>query len=270
MIILARLNRSAVSLFAHALAPDHEVRHAGSWSDVVAALPAGDVGVVVFDPAADPPGMADLGRLLAFGVPAVTYVDLNARGVRATLQLAPLGVRDLVIRGVEDDPESIRRIVEGVAGTAYGDRLVARLAEEGVRLPEPLWRALRALFRRPQDFVSVAALSSAAGLTRRSLDRRLEQQGLATASDLLAIARALLAYRMLRESSDPVYAVARRLGYRMARQLARQFAVVTNMPPSMIRNALPPDRFLELVAGVLRGRARTRAPTSPRPYARSA
>jgi AraC-like DNA-binding protein len=84
------------------------------------------------------------------------------------------------------------------------------------------------------DEVSVEAVARAAGMTRRTLQRRLAAAGL-TFSALLDATRADLAMRLLTETTAPVAEIALRLGYANAPALTRAVRRWTGTTPIAIR-----------------------------------
>lgn len=103
--------------------------------------------------------------------------------------------------------------------------------------------------------VSVDAVAKSAGMTRRTLQRRLASEGL-TFSDVLDSTRAELATRLLTEGAVPLGEVASRLGYANAPALTRAVRRWTGTTPRAIgegRMAEPEKRHAAAADGGAEG-----------------
>lgn len=145
----------------------------------------------------------------------------------------------------------------GRVDAAAAPRLVmeipARVADSGLAAPgdrhaPPVWTALQAdgafldslrwtiaAMLGPEE-VRVDAVATAAGMTRRTLQRRLASEGL-TFSDVLDSTRADLATRLLTGGAVPFGDIASRLGYANAPALTRAVRRWTGKTPRAIREA---------------------------------
>ncbi|WP_333835082.1 helix-turn-helix transcriptional regulator [Rubrimonas sp.] len=123
----------------------------------------------------------------------------------------------------------------------------ARLAPlTGAHTPPPEWTTLHAdgdllqslrwtiaAMLGPEE-VSLDSVAAAAGVTRRTLQRRLAAEGL-TFSELLDGTRLDLAIRLLTQSAAPLGEVASRLGYANAPALTRAVRRWTGATPRAVR-----------------------------------
>lgn len=97
--------------------------------------------------------------------------------------------------------------------------------------------------------VSIDAVARAAGMTRRTLQRRLAAQGL-TFSELLDTTRADAAMRMLAEGAAPLCDVASRLGYANASALTRAMRRWTGKTPRAFQETAPAKQADRIAAPV--------------------
>ncbi|WP_333835320.1 helix-turn-helix transcriptional regulator, partial [Rubrimonas sp.] len=134
----------------------------------------------------------------------------------------------------------------------------ARLAPlTGAPAPPPEWTTLHAdgyLLQSLRwtiaamlgpDEVGLDAVAAAAGMSRRTLQRRLAAEGF-TFSELLDATRADLAMRLLTEGRAPLGEVASRLGYANAPALTRAVRRWTGATPRTVREkaaAAPGNRI---------------------------
>lgn len=130
------------------------------------------------------------------------------------------------------------------AGDPGGFRPLARtLADQALRLESaaPLaTRVRRQILRRlGQEPVDQSEVAAALGLSRRTLRRRLEAEGLLF-SELLADCRIRAALRLLADRAVAIPAIAEQLGYSDATAFERAFRNRTGATPAQCRRRLRP------------------------------
>jgi len=179
--------------------------------------------------------------------------------MRALLPVAAAGVRDVIVRGVDDDAVTVRRLIGRLARETLGGRVLARLVPTLRPMPAALRDAVAAMFVHPGPQAPAETpdeLAARAGLTRRSLDRWVARCGIASARLLVAAPQLVLAYDQLRRQDASVAGVAARLGYGSARRLEEQCVALLQVRPTALRAAMEPAQFVEALArGLLAPRA---------------
>lgn len=254
--VLARLSPPLLSQLRAALRHEHSLAVADDWRVLTRAVRRQPVDVAVVDPRAD--GVLRTGELRALllmhpSLPVLMYSSLSAETVHVTAELAPLGLQHVVLRTFDDDALRLRELLERMVVYGVADELLMRLSSRLAEGPVVLGRAVERLFREPQHFGSVNDLAAAADLTRRSLDRWLERQGVASARVLIAVARLARAYHYLRDPGYMAEDVARKMGYASPRLFASQTREATGLNPSVLRQELSQDIFTERLAALLFG-----------------
>jgi len=188
-------------------------------------------------------------------VAIVAYVPFTVAGMRAVHGLTRIGATEIIIRGVDDSAELLTAAIHRALSASLADSVVSDVRDSLRFTAGALGTAVELLFRRPERFRSVSDLASAAGITRRSLDRCLARAGLAPARTLLACARANVAFHLLAGGQVRKTRAASLVGYPSARSLTRELRELTGRSAADI----PAQLSLEAFAALLRRRL-TRSP----------
>jgi AraC-like DNA-binding protein len=259
---LAFLPSSALAQLLRALPPPHRVSSAGDWRTVVSVIRRRDFDVAVIDPSVggDNGTTQRINALVdtlghSSGIPIVAYVSVTAASIRtaqACARLVPREVSNVVVRGVDDSPDTFSATIHQVVAASAANDIVIAAGYPFGALPAPVARAVEALFHRPERVRSVSALASEAHTTRRSLDRWLARTGLAPARTLLACARANAAFHLLAAGHVRTSRAAAMLGYPSPRALARELHSLTGHAPSAIADRLTPAEFSAVISKQLR------------------
>ena len=214
------------------------------------ALTAGRADLLLVDPRLVPPRSMEsfIEAVRHAGTPVLAHTQLTSLGMRALLALSRAGIRDVLIRGVDDDAPSLRRAIDKLRQETLGGRVLGALAPALQLLPEPLRAAVATRFIRPDAADTPHRLAAHAGMNRRSLDRWVARSGIASARLLVAAPKLLLAYDQLRQPDSSVAEVAALVGYSSPRSLERQCQVLLGTRPSALRRAMPPDAFAAALA----------------------
>jgi AraC-like DNA-binding protein len=217
--------------------------------------------VAVVDPSTEPtvpvPGVPALGidvvEFIAAIVPVVVYATLTPRTARFMSHTNASAVRQLVLHGIDDDPERLRQIIEGLgasdADTVLVRPIIAALSASGA--PPALGAAIRLLFRTPRRFRSAADLATASGLSRRWVNECLALAGLAPARIFVIAARVWRAYHDLQMPGTSVGAVAARLSYPDVKSFRRHARSSTGIPPSEWNARLTADQCTSCLATLI-------------------
>ena len=254
MNVVVRLPPLLLSHLRVVLGREHNVFAVNRWDELAEEARSKSADLVVADPRAD--GTVRLEELRtvirAFpSLPVVIYTILAPETLGATVELAKLGVRHVVLRNFDDEPRRFRDLLERQPAYVMSDAVLASLARPLGMVPAELARAIERLFRVPQQFKGVNDLANAAAMNRRSLDRWLERAGLASARMLVLGARLLRAYFYMQDPGRSLDEVVERLGYGSSRLFARQVRAATGLTPTTLRQRVPPDEFVALLTARL-------------------
>ena len=214
------------------------------------------VDVLVVDPqfdAADDPG-ADRIRAVRNryrSLPMIVYSVLAAQTLLPLVELGREGMEQLILYGLDDDPQHLRQMLERQPGILLSERLLGRLHRPLSRIPEGAAHAVERLIRNPAAFRGVTDVALAAGLPRRSLYRHLGRAGLGSPRELVAGARLLRAYAFLREPSYSLDAVASHVCFTDADAMSRAMKWGVGSTPGRARDRMGPDEFVERLAARL-------------------
>jgi AraC-like DNA-binding protein len=250
-------------LLAHlrvAVGRDHEIVPTESWDELVSLVCTRAIDVAVVDPRAEGTlAVVEIQRLFARfpTLPVVVYTRLAPDTMKATVELAKRGLQHVVLHKFDDDPRRFRELLERQPAYAMSDAVLARLADELSEMPASLSRAIVRLFEAPAGFEDVEGLASAAGMTRRHVNRWLERVGLASARTLIIAARLVRAYHYMRDPGYLLEDVAQKMGYSTHRMFIRQARELLGLTPTDMRDRLQPEEFVGTLAALLRHRAAT-------------
>ena len=116
------------------------------------------------------------------------------------------------------------------------------------------------LFRAPSRFRNAQDLSAASGTILRTLYRQLELAGIHSPRLLVAAARLLKVYALLRDPGRQIKEVAATVGYHSQYQLTQHMRAFTGHTPRTVRAYIEPDQFVALLAEGVRHRVPYRRP----------
>ena len=242
-----------------ALLPDDSLRalqRALGKQDVIArAIDVGsltrgvtdDVDAVVVDPSmlSDAEWARVRPVLESPAVPVMLYAPLDATTVRRVIAASAVGVHELLLRNVDDDPAAIRIRLEKLRSPTPPARVLARLAERIANLPDSVQRATVPLFCAGRVPRWADELARAATLPRRSIDRWMGRAGLSGTASLLDVARLARVWSPLVEQKLPPAVVAGRGGFRRARMLAVHARRIVGVSPAHFGSRLTAEEFVE-------------------------
>ena len=213
------------------------------WPDVETAVRSRDDAVLFLDPLTVDHA-AERAIRLRERYPRVTvviYTSLEPTHLHGVVALAREGFTERVIRGFDDTPERLKRLVDDCVSFSSG-RELAMLEPIVSRLPAPLARAVQDMFRRPRCFRSTLDLAAAAGVSSRAVFRQLKAAGFHSPRRLIASARVIRAFHLLSGGGRSGQEVASRLGYRSVDQLSQHFTELAGCTASDVRRGnIAPD-----------------------------
>lgn len=252
MEVAAHLSPPLLAHLRAALLNEHILIQAECWDDLATALRTRPIDVAVIDPNVDGRAQVDEIRVLLGrhpSVPVIIYLmALTPEALQSTVLLARLGVTNVVLRGFDDEPRRLLQLIQSVSAYASSDSLLHALAPRLDDAPALLRGTLERLFTAPHTFRSVGDLAQAAGMTRRNLDRWLESHDLASARMLLLGARIARAIYYMQDPGCLLDDISRKLGYESPRLFARQVRAATGVMPSVLRETMEPEKFMERLA----------------------
>jgi AraC-like DNA-binding protein len=275
--IAAYLAAPELARFRVIVGPDHAIHAVRTVAELEVVVRRRAIDVLVIDPQFPRNAELDLlGALLArhAALPVVAYVAVSAEGMRRTLMLTAFGLRHVVLRSYEDEPDGFWTVIARARSDTLTESLLGRLGPQLDALPVSLAGATRMLFRAPHTVRNVATLARLAGFQRRTCSRALARVGLVPGRFLVRAARVLRAYHYLRGGTDRVADVAARLGYGTPDALVTASRSITGLRPSVLARTLGPEALVAHMAKRLSRRPATRddspgtdAPTDHQPVA---
>jgi AraC-like DNA-binding protein len=192
---------------------------------------------------------AALAELAEARTPVLLYGKLSAHTARRIVRAEREGAVELVLRGVDDAPEVMARKLAAVRRPEPSTILLSLLAPRIAELPEPLQTAVVPLFCGAPVPRWVNELADAAGLARRTLDRRMKEDAeLRGSAALLDAARLARVWEPLVEERWPLGDVARTLGFGQQRVLVSHVRRLLRVSPGELGVLLTRERFAAQLA----------------------
>ncbi|HJQ19078.1 MAG TPA: helix-turn-helix domain-containing protein [Gemmatimonadaceae bacterium] len=214
------------------------------------------VDVLVVDPVADGASRVDVIEEVHRqfpSLPIVIYTMLSPPSMRAIVQLGRIGLEHVVFQRFDDERQRFLEYLERMPAQMLSDQLLELLRPELEQLPVALVRAIEQLFRTPSRFRNTQDLSAAGGTILRTLYRQLDAAGIHSPRLLVASARLLRAYALLRDPGRQIKDVAAKVGYHSQYHLTQHMRTLTGHTPRDVRTYIEPEQFvLLLVEGIRR------------------
>jgi AraC-like DNA-binding protein len=249
--VAAYLSRQLLAHLTIVVGPQHTLITAGTWDELRAAVPRNVPDVLIVDPVADGNARIDVIEEIHRqypSLPIVIYTALSASSMRAIHALGRMGLEHVVLSRFDDERRRFLELLERVPGQALSDQMLRSLAPELALLPVAMIRAVEQLFRSPSRFRNAQDLSAAAGTILRTLYRQLEVAGVHSPRLLVASARLLRAYALLRDPGRQIKEVAAKVGYHSQYQLTQHMRILTGHTPRSVRAHIEPEDFVALLA----------------------
>jgi AraC-like DNA-binding protein len=253
--VVAYLPRQLHQHLTIVLGSQHSLIPAEGWEDLRAAVLQRVTDILVVDPVADGNPRTDV--ILEIhrqfpSLPIVIYTALNASSMRAILALGRAGIEHVVLNRFDDERRRFLELLERVPAQALSDRMLRLLAPELAKLPVTMVRAIEQMFRSPARFRNTQDLSAAAGTILRTLYRQLDMAGIHSPRLLVAAARLLRVYALLRDPGRQIKEVAAKVGYHSQYQLTQHMRALTGHTPRTVRTYIEPNQFVTLLADGVR------------------
>jgi hypothetical protein len=183
--------------------------------------------------------------LITPDTPVLLYARLDKDSVRRIVAASSVGVHELLLREVDDDPVAIRRRLESLRRPPAPVRVLARLAPRIAEMPAPLQGAALPLFCAAPVPRWADDLALAARMSRRSMDRWMDNAGLAGTAALLDVARLARVWEPIVEEKVAPADVAIAGGYRRLRMLALHSRRLVGVSPALLAKEVSEDEFVD-------------------------
>ena len=267
MDVVAYLPRQLEQHLKIVLGSQHTLIPAGGWDELRTTVLQHVTDVLVVDPNADGTPRTEVIREIHEqfpSLPIVIYTSLAAGSTRAILELGRSGIEHVVLNRFDDERRRFLELIERIPAQSLSDEMLRLLAPELAKLPVTMVRAIEQMFRSPSRFKNAQDLSSAAGTLLRTLYRQLDAAGIHSPRLLVAAARLIRVYALLRDPGRQIKEVAAKAGYHSQYQLTQHMRALTGHTPRTVRAYIEPEQFVTLLAeGVRRTmqakRVRTRS-----------
>lgn len=233
-----------------ALGADDHLHLALDWAHAERLLRREAVDVCVVDPslaAEDPAPIVALWEAFR-STPFVLYTALQSGTAAPIAALGRAGIETLVLEGVDDAPALLHATLAGQPGVALAAQLQERLRPALRQVPPAVAHAIVRVIRTPAAFHGVPDLAAAAGVSRRTIYRECARARLASPRELIAAARALRAYALLRESDHAIEDVAETLRFSSAHHLTKTMRWACGLTTARARERIAPAELVALVA----------------------
>jgi AraC-like DNA-binding protein len=235
----------------------HAVHAALDWAHADSIIKRQPVDVLVVDPQFDGAELPRSDRIRAArhryrALPMVVYSTLSAQTMRTLVELGTEGLGQIILYGLDDDPRHLRQMLELQPGILLSEQLIGGLRDLLNYTPAAVAAAVERSIRNPAAYANVGEMATAAGVPRRSFYRHLERAGLASPRELLAGARVLRAYALLRVPGSTLEQVSAQLGFSDVDGMAESMKALVGITPGRARVRVAPDEFVRLVMQRLR------------------
>lgn len=253
MHVAACVQPAKLSRLQGAAGDRHRVHAALDWAHADSIIRRQPVDLLVVDPQFDTPAEARSDRIRAVrnryrSLPMIVYSTLAAQTLRPIVELGRDGMEQLILFGLDDDPQHLRQMLERQPGNVLSEQLLNHLQLPLGRVPVPVASALERLIRNPSVVRGVPDLAAAAGVPRRSLYRHMERAGFVTPREFVSGARLLRGYSFLREPAYSLEAVADHVRFTDSDALTKAMKWGVGMTPGRARDRMGPQEFVARLA----------------------
>ncbi len=255
MDVVAYLPRQLEQHLKIVLGSQHTLIAAGGWDELRTTVLQHVTDVLVVDPSADGTPRTDIIREIHQqfpSLPIVVYTSLAAGSTRAILDLGRSGIEHVVLNRFDDERRRFLELIERIPAQSLSDEMLRLLAPELAKLPVTMVRAIEQMFRSPSRFRNAQDLSSVAGALLRTLYRQLDAAGIHSPRLLVAAARLIRVYALLRDPGRQIKEVAAKAGYHSQYQLTQHMRALTGHTPRTVRAYIEPEQFVTLLAAGVR------------------
>jgi AraC-like DNA-binding protein len=253
MLVLAAVPDMQFQRLRAAVAPRFSVARASTWDDALETIRSRLVEIAMVDPALG--GIAssqEIERLhLLFpSLRLILYTSMTPQLAPVLLTLGQYGIRQVVLRSVDDHPDVLLNLVSAEAMNAASHRLLDQLTAALAPLPAELRWVLEDALRSPGTVQTVQQVAALARVDRGTCARWFARAGLPSPRHILAAARVLYAHRLLQDPGFTIEDVAKRLGYAQAKTLQQHARTYLGLTAGEMRLSLTAD---EATVHIVRG-----------------
>jgi AraC-like DNA-binding protein len=241
MLVLGAVSELQFQRLRGAVAPRFALAHARTWDDALETIRERPVEIAIVDPALH--GVAsgqEIERLhvLFPSLRLILYTLMTPQLAPVLLTLGPCGIRQVVLRGVDDHPDGLRKFVEEEAMNAASNRLVEQLTPALTPLPSELRWVLEDAIRSAGAVQTIQQVAARARVDRGTCARWFTRAGLPSPRHILGAARVLYAHRLLKDPGFTIEDVAKRLGYAQVKTLQQHARTYLGLTAGEMRLSL--------------------------------
>ena len=253
MLVLAAVPELQFQRLRTAVAPRFGVVRAPTWDLALQTIRERPVEIALVDPIL---GGGASGQeierlhLLFPSLRLILYTTILPSLAPVLLALGQCGIRQVVVRGVDDHPERLADLVASEAMHAASHRLLDQLTTALAPLPPELRWVLEDALRSPGAVQTIQQVAARARVDRGTCARWFARAGLPSPRHILAAARVLYAHRLLQDPGFTIEDVAKRLGYAQAKTLQQHARTYLGLTAGEMRLSLTAD---EATARIVRG-----------------
>jgi hypothetical protein len=256
MRVLALLPDDSFAALKRALGATDVVARLADVEALERAMKGSRVDALVIDPVGFDDG--EWGRaqqILAMPlVPVLIYARLDQESVQRVVAASAVGVHEVLLRDLDDDPVALRRRLETLRKPPAPAQVLSRLAPRISALPPLLQRATLPLFCSAPIPRWADEMARVAHMSRRSVDRWMGNAGLAGTASVLDVARLARVWGPIVDEKIPAATVAARGGYKRLRLLALHTKRLVSASPASLDGELTQAEFVQrLTRFALRG-----------------
>ena len=244
MLVLAAVSDLQYQRLRGAVAPRFIVVRAGTWDDALQTIRERPVEIALVDPTL---GGAASGQeierlhVLFPSLRLILYTSMTPPLAPVLLALGQCGIRQVVLRGVDDHPERLGDLVAAEAMHAASHRLLDQLTAALAPLPRGLRWVLEDALRSSGAVQTIQQVAARARVDRGTCARWFARAGLPSPRHILAAARVLYAHRLLQDPGFTIEDVAKRLGYAQAKTLQQHARTYLGLTAGEMRLSLTSD-----------------------------
>jgi AraC-like DNA-binding protein len=250
MLVLAAVSDLHFQRLRGAVTPRFTLARAPNWDVALETIRARPVEIAFVDPALGGTTSGQEIERLHLHFPSVRlilYTQMTPQLAHVLLTLGQCGIRQVVLRGVDDHPERLREFVTAEAMHAVSHRLVAQLTPAIAPLPSQLRWVLEDAIRNPGRVQTIQQVAALAEIDRGTCARQFARAGLPSPRHILAAARVLYAHHLLQDPGFTIEDVAKRLGYAQAKTLQQHARKYLGLTAGEMKLSLTPDQATERI-----------------------
>jgi AraC-like DNA-binding protein len=253
MHVAACLQPAKLARLQGAAGDRHRLFVALDWAHADIIIRRQPVDVLVVDPQFASAGEARTESIRRVrdryrALPMIVYSVLAAQTLLPLVELGREGLEQLLLYGLDDDPQHIREALERQPGIVLSEQLLSRLRVPLGRVTPAIGDAVEHLIRNPAAFRAVPDIVAVSGVPRRSLYRHLERAGFVSPRELLSGARLLRAYAFLRQPTYSLELVASHLRFTDAEAMTKAMKWGVGITPARARDRMGAEEFVARLA----------------------